>query len=57
MHSMSLHQLSSKIHTVKDLKAHINPNTVIVGNFNTHLSPTDRSSKQKKNQQRNPSTK
>jgi exonuclease III len=43
-------------HTLKDLKAHIDSNTVVVGDFNTLLSPIDRSSKQK-NQQRNPRTK
>jgi hypothetical protein len=30
---------------------------VVVGDFNTSLRPTDRSSRQKKNQQRNPRTK
>jgi hypothetical protein len=34
-------------HTLKDLKAYINYNTVVVGNFNTPLSSIDRSSKQK----------
>jgi hypothetical protein len=34
-------------HTLKDLKAYINSNTVVVGDFNTPLSSTDRSSKQK----------
>jgi hypothetical protein len=34
-------------HTLKDLKAHTDSNTVVVGNFNTLLSPIDRSSKQK----------
>jgi exonuclease III len=34
-------------HTLKDLKAYINSNTVVVGNFNTTLSSIDRSSKQK----------
>jgi hypothetical protein len=42
-------------HTLKDLKAHIDSNTVVVGDFNTPLS-TNRSSKQK-NQQRNSRTK
>jgi hypothetical protein len=43
-------------HTLKDLKAHIDSNTVVVGDFNTPLSPIDRSSKQK-DQQRNSGTK
>jgi exonuclease III len=34
-------------HTQKDLKAYINSNTVVVGDFNTPLSSVDRSSKQK----------
>jgi exonuclease III len=34
-------------HTLKDLKAHIDSNTVVVGDFNTPLSLIDRSSKQK----------
>jgi hypothetical protein len=34
-------------HTVKDIKAYINSNTVVVGDFNTPLSSIDRSSKQK----------
>jgi exonuclease III len=34
-------------HTLKDLKAHIDSNTVVVGDFNTSLSPIDRLSKQK----------
>jgi exonuclease III len=36
-------------HTVKDIKAHTDSNTVVVGYFNASLSPTDRSSKQKIN--------
>jgi hypothetical protein len=39
-------------HTLKDLKPHIDPNTVVVEDFNNPLSPIERSSKQK-NQQRN----
>jgi hypothetical protein len=34
-------------HTQKDLKADIDSNTVMVGEFNMPLSPVDRSSKQK----------
>jgi hypothetical protein len=41
---------------LKDIKAHIDSNTVVVWDFNTPLSPIDRWSKQK-NQQRNPQTK
>jgi hypothetical protein len=37
-------------HTLKDLKAHIDSKTVVLGDFNTPISPIDRSSKQKKNQ-------
>jgi hypothetical protein len=33
-------------HTLKDLKAHIDSNTVVVRDFNTPLSPIDRSFKQ-----------
>jgi hypothetical protein len=36
-------------HTLKDLKAYIDSNTLVVENLNTHLSPIDRSSKQKLN--------
>jgi hypothetical protein len=32
-------------HTLKDLKAHIDPNTAVVGDFNTPLLPIDRLSK------------
>jgi hypothetical protein len=38
-------------HTLKNLKTHINSNTVVVGDFNTPLSPIDRSSKQKTNKE------
>jgi exonuclease III len=34
-------------HTLNDLKAYINSNTVVMGDFNTPLSSIDRSSKQK----------
>jgi exonuclease III len=36
---------------LKGLKAHIDYNTVVVGDSNTLLSPTDRSSKQKINKE------
>jgi exonuclease III len=38
-------------HTLKDLKTYINSNTAVLGDFNTPLSPTDRSSKQKINKE------
>jgi exonuclease III len=38
-------------HTLKDLKAYINANTVVVGDFNTPFSSIDRSSKQKINKE------
>jgi exonuclease III len=38
-------------HTLRDLKAHIHSNTVVVGDFSTLLSPIDRSSKQKINKE------
>jgi hypothetical protein len=34
-------------HTIKDLKTHVDANTVVVGDFNTTLSPIDKSSTQK----------
>ena len=33
--------------TLTDIKGEIDSNTIIVGDFNTPLTPTDRSSKQK----------
>jgi hypothetical protein len=42
-------------HKLKDLKSHTDPNTVVVGDFNTPMSPIDRLSRPK-NQQRNPRT-
>jgi exonuclease III len=38
-------------HTMKNLKAYINSNTEVVGDFNTPLSSIDRSSKQKINKE------
>jgi hypothetical protein len=40
-------------HILKDLKAHVDSNTVVVGDFNILLSPIDKKI-DKKNQQRNP---
>jgi exonuclease III len=40
---MSVHKISSN--SLNDLKVHIDCNTVILGDFNTPLSPTDTSSK------------
>ena len=37
--------------TVTDIKGEIDGNTIIVGNFNTPLTPMDRSSKQKINKE------
>jgi exonuclease III len=38
-------------YTLKDLKAYIDSNTVVVGDFNIPLSPIDRSAKQKFNKE------
>ena len=40
--------------TVTDIKGEIDGNTIIVGNFNTPLTPMDRSSKQKINKETQP---
>jgi hypothetical protein len=40
-------------HTLKDLKSHVDPNTGVVRDFNTPLSPTDRSSRPKINKELN----
>jgi hypothetical protein len=53
---MNLYASSFIKHTLKDLKAHIDSKTGVVGDFNTSLSPIDRSPRQK-NQQRNPRAK
>ena len=37
--------------TVTDIKGEIDSNTIIVGDFNTPLTPMDRSSKQKVNKE------
>jgi hypothetical protein len=46
---INLYAPSLTNHILKDLKACIDYNTVVVGNFNTPLTPIDRSSKQKIN--------
>ena len=38
--------------TLADIKGQVDSNTIIVGNFNTPLTPMDRSSKQKINKER-----
>ena len=38
-------------HTLTDIKGEIDSNTIIVGDFNTPLTPMDRSSKQKTNKE------
>jgi hypothetical protein len=43
---MNLYEPNFIEHTVKDLKPHIDSTIVVVGDFNTPLSPIDRSSKQ-----------
>jgi exonuclease III len=47
MHPTSMHPIFIK-HTLKDLKAHIDSNTVVVGDL---ILPTDGSSKQKINKE------
>jgi hypothetical protein len=47
MHPMSVAPNLIK-HTLKDLKAHKDSNTLVVEEFNTPLSPIDRLSKKKK---------
>ena len=37
--------------TLKDIKKEIDSNTILVGDFNTSLTPMDRSSKQKINKE------
>jgi hypothetical protein len=36
-------------HTLKDIKAHTDSNNMVLGDFNTHQSTIDRSSRQKIN--------
>jgi exonuclease III len=49
MHPMSVHPLYQAY--TKGIKAHIDPSSVVVGDFNTPLSPIDRSSRQKINKE------
>jgi hypothetical protein len=56
MHPTNVSEPNFIEYTLKDLKAHIDSNSVIVGDFITPLSPIDRILRQK-NQQRDPRTK
>jgi hypothetical protein len=47
LYALNICALNFIKHTLKDLKAHIDSNSVIVGDFNIPLLPIDRSSKQK----------
>jgi hypothetical protein len=47
LYAPNISELNFIKHTLKDLKTHIDSNTVVVRDFNTYLSPIDRSSKQK----------
>jgi exonuclease III len=51
LHAPSVNTPNFIKHTLKDLKAYINSNTVAVGDFNTPFSSIDRSSKQKLNKE------
>jgi exonuclease III len=51
LYALNINALNVIKHTLKDLKAYINSNTVVVGDFNTPLSSIDRSSKQKINKE------
>jgi hypothetical protein len=45
LHASNVRALNFIKHALKYLKAHIDSNTVVVGDVNTPLSPADRSSK------------
>jgi hypothetical protein len=48
LHAPNVNAPNFITHTTKDLKAYINSNTVVVGDFNTPLSSIDMSSNKKK---------
>jgi hypothetical protein len=51
LYALNVSVLNFIKHTLNDLKAYINSNTVVVGDTNIPLSPIDRSSKQKINKE------
>jgi exonuclease III len=51
LYAPNVNELNFIKHSLKDLKAYISSNTVVVGDFSTPLSSIDRSSKQKINEE------
>ena len=49
MHALNIGALQYIGQTLTDIKEEMDSNTIILGNFNTPLTPTDRSPKQKIN--------
>jgi hypothetical protein len=47
LHAPSISVLNAIKHVLKDLTSHIDSNTVVEGDFNIPLSPTDRTFRQK----------